>query len=86
MVLLQQVFFRFDQVPIFVAEGLATGRMIAHLMLMGAVGCQLGTRVVLSEEGTARKNFKQAFVEARVRATVATPQYDSRLPAVSIGR
>jgi len=84
MVLLQQVLFQFDQVPIFVAGGIAAGRMIAHLMLMGAAGCQLGTRFVLSEECTAHKNFKQALLEARARQAVATPQYDSRLPVVAV--
>jgi enoyl-[acyl-carrier protein] reductase II len=84
VVLLQQVLFRFDQVPVFVAGGIATGRMIANLMLMGAAGCQLGTRFVMSEECTAHKNFKQAFLEARARQAVATPQYDSRLPVVAV--
>ncbi len=62
VVLLQQVLFRFDQVPIFVAGGIATGRMIAHLLLMGAAGSQLGTRFVLTEECTAHENFKQALL------------------------
>jgi enoyl-[acyl-carrier protein] reductase II len=83
-VLLQQVLFQFDQVPIFVAGGIATGRMIAHLLLMGASGCQLGTRFVMSEESNAHKNFKQALLEARARQAVATPQYDSRLPVVAV--
>jgi enoyl-[acyl-carrier protein] reductase II len=84
IVLLQQVLFQFDQVPIFVAGGIATGRMIAHLMLMGAAGCQLGTRFVLTEECTAHRNFKQALLQARARQAVATPQYDSRLPVVAV--
>jgi enoyl-[acyl-carrier protein] reductase II len=48
MILLQQVLFNFVQVPIFVGGGIATGRMIAHLLLMGAAGCQLGTRFVMT--------------------------------------
>ena len=84
MVLLQQVLFQFDQVPIFVAGGIATGRMIAHLLLMGAAGCQLGTRFVMSEECTAHPNFKEALLHARARQAVSTPQYDSRLPVVAV--
>ncbi len=84
IVLLQQVLFHFDQVPIFVAGGIASGRMVANLMLMGAAGCQLGTRFVLSEECTAHKDFKQALLDARARQAVATPQYDSSLPVVAV--
>ena len=37
MVLLQQVLFKVgDKIPVFVAGGIATGKMIAHVMMMGA--------------------------------------------------
>lgn len=84
MILLQQVLFRFNQVPIFTAGGIATGRMMADLLLMGSAGVQLGTRFVLTEECTAHPAFKQAFIRARAREAVATPQYDSRLPVVAV--
>ena len=84
IVLLQQVLFQFDQVPIFVAGGIATGKMIAHLLLMGAAGCQLGTRFAMSQECTAHENFKTALLQARARQAMATPQYDSRLPVVAV--
>lgn len=83
-VLLQQVLFECDQVPIFVAGGIATGKMIAYLLAMGAAGCQLGTRFVASTECTAHDNFKQAFIRAHARQAIATPQYDSRLPVVAV--
>lgn len=84
MVLLQQVLFDFDQVPIFVGGGLASGKMMAHLLLMGAAGCQFGTLFVMAEECTAHPSFKKAFIKARARQAVATPQYDSRLPVVAV--
>jgi len=84
VILLQQVLFKFDQVPIFVAGGIATGKMIAHLLLMGAAGCQLGTRFAMSEECTAHPNFKKALMKARARQAIATPQYDSKLPVVAV--
>jgi enoyl-[acyl-carrier protein] reductase II len=85
MILLQQVLFEFgDQIPIFVAGGISTGKMIAHLLLMGASGCQLGTKFVLTEECTAHENFKNIFLKARAREAVATPEYDSRLPVVAV--
>lgn len=45
MVLIQQLLFKFgDQIPVFVAGGIATGKMMAHALLMGAAGVQIGTR------------------------------------------
>ncbi|MCJ7582648.1 MAG: nitronate monooxygenase, partial [Candidatus Aminicenantes bacterium] len=37
-ILLQQVLFKVNEVPIFVAGGIASGKYIAHLLLMGAAG------------------------------------------------
>jgi len=85
VVLLQQVLFEVGEtVPIFVAGGIATGKMIAHLLLMGAAGCQLGTMFAMSEECTAHPNFKAAFIRARARQAVSTPQYNSKLPVVAV--
>ncbi len=84
IVLIQQVLFRFDNVPIFVAGGIATGRMIAHLLLMGAAGVQLGTIFAMSEESPAHPAFKERFRRARAREAFATPQYDSALPVVAV--
>ena len=84
MVLIQQVLFKFDSVPIFVAGGIATGRMIAHLLLMGAAGAQMGTIFAMSEESPAHDSFKERFRKARAREAFATPQYDSALPVVAV--
>ncbi len=84
-VLLQDVLFEFaDQVPIFVAGGIAHGGMIGHLGLMGAAGAQLGTRFVVAEECRAHPNFKDVFIKARSREAVATPQYSAKLPVVAV--
>ncbi len=83
-VLLQDVLFDMRDFPVFVAGGIATGKMMAHLLLMGAWGCQLGTRFVMSEECTAHPKFKEAFMKARARQAIATPQYDSKLPVVAV--
>ena len=84
MVLLQQVLFNVKDFPIFVAGGIATGKMMAHLLLMGAYGIQMGTRIVMSQECNAHPDFKQAFIKARARQAIATPQYDSKLPVVGV--
>jgi enoyl-[acyl-carrier protein] reductase II len=84
-VLLQDVLLEFgDQVPVFVAGGVATGWMIGHLGLMGAAGAQLGTRFVVAEECLAHDNFKQTFIKARAREAISTPQYSSKLPVVAV--
>ena len=83
-VLIQQILFKVDSVPIFVAGGIATGRMMAHLLMMGAAGIQMGTRFVMSEECKAHPKFKEVFKRAKARDAIATPQFDSRLPVIPV--
>jgi enoyl-[acyl-carrier protein] reductase II len=83
-ILLQQVLFEVSEVPVFVAGGIATGAMCAHLLLMGAAGVQLGTRFAVAQESNAHENFKKTFLRANARNAVSTPQFDSRLPVVAV--
>lgn len=85
MILIQQLLFKYaDSVPIFVAGGVATGKMLAHLMLMGAAGVQMGTRFVMTEECAVHPKFKEVFLKANARDAMSTPQYDSKLPVVAV--
>ena len=84
IILIQQVLFNFPYIPIFVAGGIATGKMIAHLFLMGASGIQMGTIFAMSEESPAHNAFKERYKKARAREAFATPQYDSALPIVAV--
>jgi enoyl-[acyl-carrier protein] reductase II len=84
IVLLQEILFKFPDLPIFVAGGIATGKMIAHLVLMGAAGAQMGTRFVMAEECNAHAKFKDVFIRARSREAISTPQYSAKLPVVSV--
>jgi enoyl-[acyl-carrier protein] reductase II len=83
-VLLQQVLFEVEDVPVFVAGGISTGRMCAHMFLMGAAGVQLGTRFAVATESCAHAAFKEKFRKANARDAVSTPQFDSRLPVVAV--
>lgn len=83
-VLIQQVLFNYPDIPIFVAGGIATGKMIAHLFLMGASGVQMGTIFAMSEESPAHQKFKEKYIKARSREAMSTPQYDSSLPVVAV--
>jgi len=83
-VLIQQILFNVENVPVFVAGGIATGRMMAHLLMMGAAGVQMGTRFIMADECLVHKAFKEAFIKARARDAMATPQFDSRLPVIPV--
>jgi len=84
VILLQQVLFNHDDIPIFTAGGIATGEMMAHLLLMGAAGVQMGTRFILSEECEVHPKFKQSFIKARSRDAIATPGVGSELNVVAV--
>ena len=83
-ILLQEVLFEVDSVPVFVAGGIAKGQLMAHLLLMGAAGIQMGTRFVMTEECQTHPKFKQAFAKARARDAVATPAVGSELHIVAV--
>ena len=84
IILLQQVLFAIEEIPVFVAGGIATGRLMAHLLLMGAAGIQMGTRFVATEECEVHPKFKQAFIKARARDAIATPAVGSELNVVAV--
>jgi enoyl-[acyl-carrier protein] reductase II len=83
-VLIQQILFQVETVPLFVAGGIATGRMTAHLLMMGAAGVQMGTRFIMSKECIAHPKFKEVFRKAKAKDAMATPQFDSRLPVIPV--
>jgi enoyl-[acyl-carrier protein] reductase II len=84
LILLQQVLFATQDVPVFVAGGIATGQMMTHLLLMGASGIQMGTRFIVTEECDVHPNFRKAFLRARAREAVATPAVGSELNVVAV--
>ena len=73
-----------EQLPIFVAGGIARGGAIASYLEMGAVGVQLGTRFVCAHESIAHPNFKAAFLRANARDAIASVQIDPRLPVIPV--
>lgn len=83
-VLLQQVLFHCDTVPVFVAGGIATGRLMAHLLMLGAAGVQLGTRFAVARECNVHPDFKKALINASARDAQPAGQLDSGLPVVAV--
>lgn len=61
-------------IPVIAAGGIADGRGIAAVMVLGASGVQLGTRFVVAHESEAHQNFKDAIIKASDIDTVVTGQ------------
>lgn len=83
-VLVQEILLHVPEVPVFVAGGIGTGEMIAQYLLLGAAGCQLGTRFAAAEESIAHPNFKQKLIQASAKDAMTTPQFDPSLPVIPV--
>ncbi len=59
-------------IPLIAAGGIATGRAMLAVMILGADGVQVGSRFVASHEGSSHTLFKQKVVEAGEGATQLT--------------
>ncbi len=52
-------------VPLIAAGGIATGRAMLAVMVLGADGVQVGSRFVASNEASSHQAFKEKVVEAK---------------------
>ena len=59
-------------VPVIAAGGIADGRCLAAVLALGAQGAQIGTRFVVTREGTAADFRKKAVLEADSEQTALT--------------
>ena len=71
MVLLPQVADAVS-VPVIGAGEIASGRQMKAAEILGAVGVQIGTVLLGSEECPIHANYKNALIKAKDRATVVT--------------
>jgi len=83
-VLAQEILPLIDDVPIFVAGGIARGEAIVSYLEMGASGVQLGTRFVCAEESIAHENFKKIFIKSAARHATASVQLDDDFPVIPV--
>lgn len=60
------------QVPLIAAGGIATGRAMLAVMILGADGVQIGSRFVASEESSAHQMFKQLVIDTKEGDTQLT--------------
>ena len=69
LTLIQEVLLHIEEIPVFVAGGIATGEIMAMCLLLGAAGVQIGTRFAVSKESTAHELFKKAYLKAKIHNT-----------------
>ena len=59
-------------IPVIAAGGIGDGRGIAASFMLGAVGVQMGTRFLVSNECNVHKNYKEKVLKAKDIETEAT--------------
>ncbi|MGO4770310.1 NAD(P)H-dependent flavin oxidoreductase [Flavobacterium sp. W22_SRS_FK3] len=60
------------RIPIIAAGGIATGKGMLAVMILGADGVQVGSRFAASTESSSHNNFKQKIVDVREGDTQVT--------------
>ena len=71
MALVPQVADAVD-IPVIAAGGSADGRQLLAAYALGAIGAQVGTCLLVSEECPIHENYKKAVLKAKDRDTVVT--------------
>jgi nitronate monooxygenase len=64
------------EIPVVAAGGIADGRGLAAVLMLGAEGAWLGSRFVASQEAAAEDWKKQSAVQAGTDDTILTKVYD----------
>lgn len=59
-------------VPVIAAGGIATGKQLVAAMALGAIGVQVGTIMLATEECPIHQNYKNAVIRARDNDTIVT--------------
>ncbi|NVM28499.1 MAG: nitronate monooxygenase [Candidatus Helarchaeota archaeon] len=65
------------KIPVIAAGGMADGRSLAAALAMGAVGIQMGTRMIATSDSDFKANYKESFTTAEENATVVLPGFFS---------
>ena len=60
------------RIPVIAAGGIADGRGIAAVMMLGASGVQIGTRFLVAKECSVHDNYKQKILQAKDIDTIVT--------------
>ncbi len=57
-------------IPVIAAGGIASGRSIAAMFMLGAEGVQIGSRFAIARESSAHENFKQCVRSCQEGSTM----------------
>ncbi|MCL1847357.1 MAG: nitronate monooxygenase family protein [Coriobacteriia bacterium] len=60
------------RIPVIAAGGVASGRQLCAIFALGAIGVQMGTALLVSEECPIHENYKQLLLDARDTSTTVT--------------
>jgi enoyl-[acyl-carrier protein] reductase II len=63
------------EIPVIAAGGIADGRGMAAAFMLGAVGVQIGTRFLASEECQIHPTFKDLVIKAKDTDNIVTGRY-----------
>lgn len=69
-------------IPVIAAGGICDGRGLAAALSLGAVGVQIGTRFIASEECACHQNYKEAILKAKERDTVLSGPKGHKVRAI----
>ena len=58
--------------PVIAAGGIADGRQLAAVLMLGAQGIQMGTRFLVAQECSVHPNYKEKVIKANDIATITT--------------
>lgn len=67
-------------VPVLASGGIATGRGVAAVFMLGGQGVSMGTRFVTTDEAFAAQEYKNRIVSARAEDTVYLDLFDGGFP------
>lgn len=59
-------------IPVIAAGGIADGRQMVAAFALGAIGVQVGTCLLVSEECPIHQNYKEAIIKSKDNGTVVT--------------
>jgi nitronate monooxygenase/enoyl-[acyl-carrier protein] reductase II len=78
--LLPQVVDAVRPIPVVAAGGIADGRGLAAMLLLGAAGVNLGTRFLASQEATIPAGWKRAIVGAESQQVTKFEPFNAAFP------
>ena len=80
IVIVPQVVDAVAPIPVVAAGGIADGRSLAAVLMLGAAGANVGTRFLASEEASIGDTWKRAIVAARAEDAVKAEVWDLIFP------